>query len=365
MWRRRWGSTRRFAIYDELGTAPSRHLFDALDSAMGGRATPLMVVISTQAADDNAPLSELIDYGLRIHDGEIEDRHFHLTLYTAPDEADPWAPEAWAAANPALGDFRSLEDVERQAAQAQRVPSKQSAFENLILNRRVAAQARFIASAEWDACGEAPAVKPGARCFGGLDLSAGRDLTALVLAFPGDAGRFDLLCRFWLPEVGIAEKSDADRVPWQQWAKAGHITLIPGATIDPAFVAEELARLAGEYHLEALAFDRWRIEDLRRALRAIGAELPLVPHGQGYKDMAPAVDTLERLVAERLLRHGGHPVLRSCAANAVIERDAAGNRKLAKHRSAGRIDGLVAATMALGAARIEPEAGPDVRAMIA
>ena len=98
---------------------------------------------------------------------------------------------------------------------------------------------------------------------------------------------------------------------------------------------------------------------LARELAALGAELPLKEFGQGFRDMAPAVDTLERLVAEGRLRHGGNPILTMCAANAVIERDAAGNRKLAKHKSTGRIDGLVALAMALAACgRQEPEALP-------
>lgn len=348
-------------VYDELGQAPKRDLFEALDTAMGARENPLMVVISTQAANDHAVMSELVDYGLKIHAGEIVDPSFHLTLYSAPESADPWHPDTWKLANPALGDFRSLEDVERQAAQAQRVPSKENAFRNLILNQRIAAHVRFIAKAEWDANGGAVDLErlAGRPCFGGLDLSASRDLTALVLVFPDDAGTFDVLCRFFLPEHGIADKSEADRVPYDVWARQGYITLIPGKTIDPGFVAEALAEIAATYDLQALAFDRWRIEDLRRELAAIGAELPLVAHGQGFKDMTPALDALERAVAETRLRHGGNPVLSMCAANAVVTLDPAGGRKLDKAKAAGRIDGLQALAMALSvASRHEPEALP-------
>jgi phage terminase large subunit-like protein len=358
------GLSPSFAIYDELGSAPKRDLYEAIDSALGARQNPLLMAISTQAASDHAIMSELIDYGLRVNDGEIEDPSFHLTLHCAPEGADPWSAEAWAAANPALGDFRSLEDVERQAAQAQLVPSKESAFRNLILNQRVAAEEKFIARAEWEACGEAPAVVPKQRCFAGLDLSGGRDLTALVLVFPTADGSFDVLCRFFLPANGIGERDD--REPWQLWARQGHLTLIPGNTIDPTAVAEEIARLVGTYDVTAIGFDRWRIEDLRRELTAIGCEVPLEPYGQGFKDMAPAVDLLERVVADRKLRHGIHPVLRASASHAVVVRDAAGNRKLAKDRSTGRIDGLVALTIALGtSARFEAEPVLDVTAMIA
>ena len=350
------GLSPSFTIYDELGTAPKRDLYDALDTAMGARDEPLFVVISTQAASDEAVMSELIDYGQRVNEGEIEDPSFHLTLYAADEKADPWAEATWRQANPALGDFRSLPDVARQAAQAQRMPAREQAFRNLILNQRVAAHVRFIAKAEWDRNAAAPELAElrGAECYGGLDLSASRDLTAFVLVFPRQGG-FDVLPFFFLPEAGIAEKSEADRVPYEVWARRGVLTLTPGAVVDPGWVAQAIADAAATYDLKRLAYDRWRIEDLKRELTAIGADVPLEPFGQGFRDMAPAVDRLEREVAEARLRHGGNPVLNFCAANAVIEADAAGNRKLAKHKSAGRIDGLVALAMALGVVDREPE----------
>jgi phage terminase large subunit-like protein len=120
-------------IYDELGQTEGRDLYDALDTAMGKRLEPLMIVISTQAARDEAPLSTLIDYGLRIQRNEITDPSFHLTLYTAPEDADPWNQATWKLANPALGDFRSLKDVQRLALQAQRMPAAEASFKNLIL----------------------------------------------------------------------------------------------------------------------------------------------------------------------------------------------------------------------------------------
>ncbi|RDE09344.1 terminase large subunit domain-containing protein [Pelagibacterium lacus] len=184
------GLSPSFVVYDELGSAPNRALFDAMDTASGARDNPLMMVISTQAADDHAVMSELVDYGIRCQDGDIVDPSFHLTLYAAPQDADPWEPDTWLLANPAIGDFRSLEDVQRQAGQARLVPSKEAAFRNLILNQRVSSVSRFIHKAEWNANGGKPdlARLEGRQCFAGLDLGATRDLTAFVMVFPDEQG---------------------------------------------------------------------------------------------------------------------------------------------------------------------------------
>lgn len=350
-------------IYDELGQSVSRDLYDTLDTAMGARDEPLSVVISTQAARDDAPMSELVDYGLRVNAGEVKDASFHLTLFSAPLDTDPWTRATWKAANPALGDFRSLDDVQRLAGQAQRMPSREASFRNLILNQRVDATQQFMSAVVWKGCGgsvpDLDALR-GRPCYAGLDLSSSRDLTALVLAFADDDGGFDVVPFFWLPG-DLHERQEEDRTHYVQWASAGHLQPMESKTTDPAVIAQRIAELHGVYDLRAVAYDRWRIEDLKRSLAAIGSEPPMVPWGQGFKDMGPAIDALERLAIEGQIRHGMHPVLSWCAMNAKAVPDPTGARKFDKAKSTGRIDGLQALTMALGVAtrmEIEPENEP-------
>ncbi|MEL6323967.1 MAG: terminase TerL endonuclease subunit [Pseudomonadota bacterium] len=311
------GLSPSFVVYDELGTAPKRDLYEALDTAMGARDDPLMCVISTQASSDTAALSTLVDYGLKVNAGEVDDPSFHLTLYAADLEDDPWCEATWRKANPALGDFRSIEDVRRQAAQAQRMPAAEQGFRNLILNQRVDAHVRFLSKREWDNCAGGIDFDRlrGRACWAGLDLSQSRDLTAFVMVFPDKDGGLDVYPRFFLPERGIDEKSDLDRVPYDVWARDGYLSLIPGATVDPSYVAEAIADACATYDVKSIAYDRWRIEDLRRELARMNVAPPLEPFGQGFRDMAPAIDKLERLVAEGSIRHAGNPILTFCAAN--------------------------------------------------
>lgn len=358
------GLSPSFVLCDEIGYWPKRDLFDAMDSALGAREEPLIVAISTQAKDDTHFFSEMVDYGIKVKEGEIDDPSFHLAFFTASPTDDPWDPATWAKANPALGDFLSMEQVERQAAQAQRIPSKEADFRNKVLNQRVDGTVRFIAAREWNDCDLGPIDEKaleGRECFGALDLSAARDLTAFVLVFPEDDGRFTILPRFFLPEFDIDGKSDNDRVPYSLWAKQAdaRLTLLPGKVIDPALVAEYIADEATRFDIKEIAFDRWRIEDLKRELDKMSVDLPLVAFGQGYKDMSPAVDVLEVAVAQRKLNHAGNPLMRMCAANAVVTQDPAGARKLDKSKASGRIDGLVALAMGLSvASRHEPDILP-------
>ena len=345
-------------IYDELAQAPNRALYDVLTTSTAARAQPLAIVISTTSSDPTSIMSELVDYGRKIKDGIIDDQTFHPVIYQAPEDADPWDERTWRACNPALGDFRSIEEMRTFAERAKRIPSLESVFRNLYLNQPVDADQRFLASADWDACGtpvDLDALE-GRPCFGGLDLSSTRDLTALALVFPDDdyPPSYDVLCWFWTAGDTLREREDRDRAPYGLWRDQGFLEAPQGRAIDKRAVMKRLAETMSRFDVQGIAYDRWRMEDLHKLLADEGLEVPLVAWGQGYRDMAPAVDALETVVLDARLRHDAHPVLRWNASNTSISMDPAGARKLDKGRSIGRIDGMVALAMAIGlASRVE------------
>jgi phage terminase large subunit-like protein len=113
-------------------------------------------------------------------------------------------------------------------------------------------------------------------------------------------------------------------------------------------VARDIGEICAPYDIEMIAFDRWRMDRLLKEMDRANVELPFEPFGQGYVSMSPAVDALEEWLLQEKLCHGGNAPLAMCAANAVAICDPAGNRKLDKSKSTGRIDGIVALAMATG-----------------
>ena len=343
-----YGLSPALVIHDELGQVrgPRSELYDALETAMGAQEAPLSIVISTQAPTDADLLSVLIDDAKGTHDSGTL-----LFLWAADPDADLMDEETWRAANPALGDFRSVADVRELAERAQRLPAFEASFRNLILNQRVAAENHLLSPDVWKLNAGAPdlSVFEDAPVYAGLDLSARQDLTALVLVARDDAGDVHVDAHFFAPEAGLRDRAQRDRVPYDLWREQGFLTATPGRTVDYAWVAQHLAEIGGRCDLRSVRFDRWRIGDLQRELEKIGAEIPLGECGQGYRDMSPAIDELEALAVNGQLRHGNHPILTWCASNAIVTRDAASNRKLDKSRASGRIDGMVALAMAVSA----------------
>jgi phage terminase large subunit-like protein len=340
-----FGASPVFAVHDELGQVigPRSALYEAVETGAGAHDNPLSIIISTQAPTDGDLLSVLIDDALDGHDPRVV-----VSLYTAPMEDEPFAEETIRKANPAFGDFLNADEVMKSARDAERMPSRESSYRNLILNQRVDASSPFVSKTVWDSCNDEPAPLKGP-IWGGLDLSARTDLTALVLVHLEDKV-WHVHPYFWTPGEGVRERAKRDRVPYDVWVKEGWLRTTPGATVDYEYIAQEMTEIIGGEYVSAIAYDRWRIDLMKKELDRIGFNLPLIPHGQGYKDMSPALDSTESELLNGRLNHGGHPVLTMCAANAVVQADPAGNRKLAKDKSNGRIDGMVALAMAIAAA---------------
>jgi len=364
----KYGYNPTVVIYDELAQARNRDLYDALDSSMGARLEPLMIVISTQSNDPQHTLSQLIDDGLSGNDPTTV-----CHLYEIPEDADVFDEKHWKLANPALGDFRSLEEMRTAAKRAKRMPSFEAAFRNLYCNQRVDAQSPLIAAQEWEACKGAAVIEPGAEMYLALDLSGKTDLTAIVGITKADPS--NVRAWFFKPDETLHEHETRDRVPYALWKQQGFIETTPGRAIQYDWVAARLAKISTEYNVAGIAFDRYRIDDLLKAMGDIGLDayvegkdkprsgaVRMVPWGQGFRDMTVAVEALEIAVIDRKLVHDGNPALRWNISNALAVSDPAGNRKLDKSKTRFRIDGAVALAMALGlkSRDMAQEAGPSV-----
>ncbi|MCR4300833.1 MAG: terminase large subunit [Sulfuricaulis sp.] len=335
------------AILDEVGQVrgPRDDFVDAIITSQGAHADPLLIAISTQSPNDADLFSIWLDDAK-----ESKDRRIVSHVYEAAKDCPMDDPKQWKAANPAMGKFRSRADVKEQAERAVRMPSFEPTFRNLVLNQRVEMVAPFISSGIWLLNSHEPDPTAFYECpvYCGLDLSGRADLTALVMVAFRE--RWHVRAHFWTPEKGIAERSRRDRAPYDVWHDRGLLHASPGASIDYEHVARDMADILADCDVQAVAFDRWRFDLLKKEMDEIGMDFPLVPFGQGFKDMSPALETLESALLNEQMAHGAHPVLTMCAANSRVERDAAGNRKLSKGKATGRIDGMVALAMAIGAA---------------
>jgi phage terminase large subunit-like protein len=352
-------------IMDELAAWPTREMFDVMSSRTGSRRAPLTVIITTAGDDEHSVGAETHRYAERVRAGIITDPSFLPVIYAAPEDADPWDEATWRASNPALGDFRSLDEFKVAARQAREIPGREASFRKLYLNQwNTAAETRWLDMAHWDACAEPvdPAALRGQPAIVGLDLSTTTDLSAMVVIFPPDAdGVWDVLAEFWVPADFLELRSRRDRVPYTVWAQDGHLHVTPGNTIDYGAIERRIHDLVtvDGFVVVSIGIDPWNTRGLTTKLQS--DDLSAVEVQQTMANLSGAAKELERLVLAGRLRHGAHPVLRWCISNAAVDTDANGNLKPSKKRSRERIDGVSALVTALALAHVAREEAPEPR----
>ena len=356
------GGSPLLLILDETGqvVGPSDDFIDAVVTSQGAHDEPLRIVISTQAASDNDLLSIWIDDALT---GEDPQKICHL--YEADESLDLLDEKGWYQSNPALGIFRNYEDMKNMANDAHRMKSFENSFRNLYLNQRVSKHNPFVAKSTWDSCivDRKPPISECEEVYGGLDLSKRTDLTAFVCVGLYK-GLWYVYPQLWTPSDGLHERAKRDRSPYDVWVNQGHLKTTPGATVDYEFVATEMGFVNDEANLVAVAYDRYRMDVMKKELERLDINLPLVDWGQGFKDMSPALDAVESLVLNGKMKHDNNPVMNMCAGSAIVTVNPAGDRKLDKAKTSKRIDGFQALAMACGIAERKHEEKMDIDAFI-
>jgi phage terminase large subunit-like protein len=313
------------------------------------RTQPLYFLITTAGTDTKSICYEMHQKALDIIEGRKHDKTFYPVIYGASEKDDWTDPETWLKANPSLGETINIEKVQAACDSARQNPGEENAFRQLRLNQWVKQSVRWMPMEKWDSCNATvdPEELAGRVCYGGLDLSQTTDLTAFVLVFPPDEddGIYYVLPFFWIPEDNLTIRVARDHVPYDVWHRQGYIQITEGNVIHYGFIEKFIEKLWEKYNIREIAFDRWGATEMVQNLEGMG--LTVVPFGQGFKDMSPPTKELMKLVLEKRIAHGGHPVLRWNVDNIFIRRDPAGNIKADKEKSTEKIDGAVATIMAL------------------
>lgn len=337
-------------VFDEIHTQPNRQLYDVLTKGSSdARQNPLHFIITTAGNDRHSIAYELHTKAVDILEGRRVDPTFYPVVYGLKDDED-WEDEAnWYKVNPSLGytvDIERLRDAYREAKQN---PADEVTFKWLRCNMWVSSTVAWIPDAIYMRGNEAinAALLEGRDCYAGLDLSSTGDITALVLIFPprDKNEKYVLLPYFWIPEETIPRRVKANSVPYDIWEKQGYIMATEGNVIHYNFIEKFIMDLSEKYHILEIAVDRWNATQMIQNLE--GEDFTIVPFGQGFSSMSAPTKEFYRLLMEGRIIHGGNPVLRWMAGNVVIDTDPAGNIKVTKAKSKEKIDGIVAAIMAL------------------
>lgn len=360
-------------VLDEVLSQPNRDLWDAMRTATGARAQPLLIAITTETNLPESFGADLIDEAERVQEDPKRAPHIFAWVRKTPIDADPFDEKTWPIANPALGSFKSKAEMRAMAEEAREDPVKLDAFLQLQLNIRRSVVTRWMPLPLWDRAGGTvtEADLRGRTCFAGLDLASTTDLAAWVLRFPPTASEPGaVLWRFWTPEAQLRTLNRHTNNDAGRWVAEGWLTATEGDWIDydgdpltgrsgsGLAIHPQLAADAARFRIVRVGYDSWQAVNTAQFLQRLLGEDAVRPVAQGY-GLSEPLKELMRLVQhdaaaeyadDLLLGHGGNPVARWNADSAEVRRDDQDRIKLVKPDRAKvgkRIDGLAALANAM------------------
>lgn len=350
-------------LFDEFHVQRDRELYDVLTTSTGARRQPLTILITTAGFDRQSICYQIWQYAEKVRDGLIDDPTFLPCIFAAPSDADPFDETTWKLANPNFGVTVKEDYFREMAAKAKTSTSDEMTFRRLHLNQWTNSEEKFFRHGVFEACGTPLRSTAGRPCYCGLDLASTYDTTAFAAVWPDEDGSVDVKLMYWIPGDNAEKREKADRVPYTQWAKEGFVRLTDGDITDYDEIRDYILDFCEKNWVKGVAIDRWNAVHLMTQLSAEGVTVH--PFGQGYGQMNACTRLLENLVTSGRLRYANNPPFTWQASNVQIKTNDEGLIKPVKKSShdVGRIDGVIAACMALSLASGEvygPQVEPEI-----
>lgn len=357
------GSSPSCAIVDEYHEHQDSTLFDTMETGMGAREQPIMLVITTAGSSIGGPCHQLVRDAERMLDGVISRDDLWAMLYTI-DQGDDWTDEkALLKANPNYGVSINGDFLAARQRDAMQSAAKQATFRTKHLNEWVGAKNAWLNMLRWK---EAPPRKSlqeleGRPCIIGLDLASKIDIAGNLLLFPPIEGDpfWHVHGRYYLPEARVIEELDSNTARYREFDSLGLLTLTDGEVIDFEVIKEDLREFAGRFDVQQVAYDPWQATQLAQEMQAEG--LMMVEVRQTVQNISEPMKELEALTLQKKLAHGDCPILTWMASNVVAKLDAKDNIYPNKERPENKIDGIVGLIMAISRAIAgKEEEGPGL-----
>jgi phage terminase large subunit-like protein len=341
-------------IFDELHTQKKDELYSVLKKRQSAREEPLFIMITTAGWDRESVCWRVHEHAQKIQDGTLEEPHFHAFIVSAPEDA-AWTDDAvWKKYNPGLGDFKSLDKMREEFAEAMDIPAEQDAFRRYHLDQwRYSKESLFdmtiwIRNKTYVRAGNLA----GQTCWGGLDLAETQDFASLCQVFNGEGESVNAIWTHWYPEDGLHDKAKQMKVPLKLWADQGYITLVSGNTIDFDWIEKEISKIAQTYVIAAIGYDPWKAHQIATKLGNQG--LNMINMRQGHQTLGAATGQLMRMIKAEEFNHGNNPLVTWMFSNAIGRRDVNDNVVPDRKNSGGKIDGVASGVMAMTARASKP-----------
>ncbi len=339
------GASPSLAIVDEYHEHDTDRMFDTMETGMGAREQPLMLVITTAGDNIAGPCYAMQDDAQKALEGTKQDDETFALIFGI-DEGDDWTdPKTVRKANPNFGISVGSDFLLQRQKDAMTSPRKAGVFKTKHLNVWVQSKAAYFNVQRYIAAGDEHFSLDqfdGAECIIGVDLAEKRDLTAVELTFRHSKG-FARFGRYYAPEETIEQPENEH---FRTWRDLGRLIQTDGAVTDQREILADIMEDLGRFQVREVAFDPWHSRQMGVELMEAGANV--VEFANRPSLMNEPMRAMDALIAENELAHDGDPAFAWMLSNVVNGSRTSDLHRPAKERAENKIDGPVACIMALG-----------------
>ncbi|MBD7937145.1 terminase large subunit [Cytobacillus sp. Sa5YUA1] len=337
-------------IIDEYHAHETDEMYEIIESGMGARPQPLMMIITTAGFNLNNPCYRVeYQYVSQIlnPDSPIENENYFVMINELDKGDDIKDEKVWVKANPILCSYENgIEYLRKRLKAALDVPEKMAKYLTKNMNIWVDAKENgYMDMSKWSKCkSKVDEIKTDLRQYPawlGSDLSTTTDLTSLGLVFSLPDNKFLIKQHSFIPEDKLQERIKTDRMPFDLWERQGHLTTTPGSIVDYSYVEQQAVewREYG-YQIQEVDYDKWNASHFAQNLDSVGFTTVEIP--QMLRHLSLPTKDFRKLVYSGRIIHLDDPLLTWAVGNAVIKMDAQENIMLDKAKSKDRIDPIAA-----------------------
>lgn len=337
-------------IVDEYHAHKDEQMYKLLEGGIKKMKSALISVITTAGFDLKSPCYELYEYCVKVLKGVAENDAQFIYIAQMNEDDDMWVPENWVKANPILEyDAEALQNM---------IPVAQTAKEmgGRTLRDFIVKQLNmwiqwtndvYLKDMEvWNKGAVKKTLEDfrKKKCYVGLDLSSGGDLTSLAIVFPflqeGER-RYFVHAHSFIPKARVQEHMKTDRVPYDLWIQQGLVEVtetMGGIKTDYKYILTYLQGIVKKYELDVqwICYDPHNASAFLADLEAMGYDSMSIAQSAKMLNDATVDFRLELMAGH--VEHDGNGAMKWSIANAKTTSNSFGEIKIDKEFRTERID---------------------------
>ena len=354
------GASPSCAIVDEYHEHKTPDLYETMQTGMGARSQPLMLVITTAGSDLSGPCYTHQVELQKVLEGVIENEQ-RFGIIFGIDDGDDWTNEiALRKANPNFGVSVDAEFLRTQQREAVSNPRKQNTFKTKHLNVWVSAASPWLNMHKLQLAGD-PNISldsmRGKHCVVGVDLASKIDIASAVFLFREEINgkdQYTAISRNYLPEATNAKPENAH---YRAWVNSGDIIATSGNMINLRQIQEDIIDAAQTVVITEIAMDSWGSREIAPNLQEEGFVVVDIP--MQTRHLSDPMKSIAALVDDGRFRHDANPAYIWQLSNVECVEDRNDNIFPRKSRSQNKIDAAVATIIAKARSVATVEDGLD------